>query len=68
MDGKREHLNPNAMTVAQAAELFSKLARRRIPASHITEDIDAGAPTNPDGTLNVLHYAAWLLGEMRRGD
>jgi hypothetical protein len=25
-------------------------------------DIDAGAPTNPDGTINLVNFAAWLLG------
>ena len=32
-------------------------------------DIDAGAPTNADGTMNLVHYAAWLVREMSgRGD
>jgi len=31
-------------------------------------DIDAGAPTNADGTLNLVHYVAWLVKEMGRGD
>ena len=26
----------------------------------IQEDLDAGAPRNADGTLNLVHYAAWL--------
>jgi hypothetical protein len=68
MDGNRENLNPNAMTVEQAAKLLSTLARHRIPTAQIAADVDAGAPTNVDGTINLLHYAAWLLGEMQRGD
>jgi hypothetical protein len=68
MDGNRENVNPNAMTVEQAAKLLSTLARHQIPAAHIAADVDAGAPTNGDGTINLLHYAAWLLGEMQRGD
>jgi hypothetical protein len=31
-------------------------------------DIDAGAPANADGTINLVHYAAWLVKEMGRGD
>jgi hypothetical protein len=32
-------------------------------------DVDAGAPTNGDGTINLVHYAAWLVKEMAcRGD
>jgi len=29
-------------------------------AELINADIDAGAPTNADGTVNFIHYAAWL--------
>ena len=31
-------------------------------------DVDAGAPANADGTLNLVHYAAWLVKEIGRGD
>ena len=27
---------------------------------------NAGAPTNPDGTLNLVEFAAWLVKEMGR--
>ena len=30
------------------------------------EPPDAGAPANPDGTLNLVHYAAWLVQQMGR--
>ena len=30
-------------------------------------DIDDGAPTNPDGTMNLVQYAAWLVKEMASG-
>ena len=33
----------------------------------IREDIAEGAPTNADGTLNLVHYAAWLVQEMADG-
>jgi hypothetical protein len=31
-------------------------------------DRAAGAPANPDGTVNLVHYAAWLVKESGRGD
>jgi hypothetical protein len=31
-------------------------------------DLEAGAPTNPDGTINLVHYAAWLAKEMGHAD
>ena len=68
MEGEREELNPNAMTAEQAALLFSKLSRQRVPVEQIQADIEAGVPTDADGRLSVLAYAAWLLKEMNRGD
>ena len=68
MDGEREELNPNAMTAEQAALLFSKLSRQRVPVEQIQADIEAGAPTDAEGRLSVLAYAAWMLKETNRGD
>jgi hypothetical protein len=31
-------------------------------------DLEGGAPTHADGTVNLVHYAAWLVKEMGRGD
>ena len=46
---------------------------RRGGARHLTEerlqaDIEAGAPVNADGTVNLVHYAAWLAREADSGD
>jgi hypothetical protein len=57
-------LNPAALHVADAAKLLSKLGGQAITEDQIRSDIDAGAPTNGDGTLNLVHYAAWLVKEM----
>lgn len=68
MESNNERLNPNAMTAEQAAALFSKLRRRKVPVAEIEADIAAGAPTNEAGRLNVLTYAAWILKEAGRGE
>ena len=68
MDGSDKNINPMAIPVEQAARLLSTLARRQVSAYQIEGDIQAGAPTNTDGTINLLHYAAWLLKETGRGD
>ena len=32
-------------------------------------DVDSGAATNADGTINLVHYAAWIVREIaERGD
>lgn len=57
-------LNPSALAVADAARLLSAAGGQVITAEMIQADVDAGAPTNVDGTINLVHYAAWLVKEM----
>jgi hypothetical protein len=62
-------LNPTALPVADAARLLSAAGGQRVTAEMIQADVDAGAPTNGDGTINLVHYSAWLVKEMsNRGD
>ena len=62
-------LNPAAMPVGDAARMLSRAGGQRVTEAMLRADIDAGAPTNPDGTINLVHYAAWLVKEMSsRGD
>ena len=56
-------LNPNALSVANAARLLSKVFGEPVTEEMIRSDVTAGAPTNRDGTLNLVLYAAWLLRE-----
>ena len=60
--------SPMALTIAQAAKVLSAAAGRKIGEDVIREDLAAGAPVNPDGTINLLHYAAWLVREVAHGD
>jgi len=61
MAGKKA-LNPMALTAQEAARMLD------VPRQWVEEDIDAGAPTNPDGTVNLVHYAAWLNRVLREDD
>jgi hypothetical protein len=61
-------LDPNRLTVEEAAKLLSAASQVRVPVERITADLLAGAPTNADETLSLVHYAAWLVKEMARGD
>lgn len=60
-------LNPAAMTVEDAAKLLTKAGGVRVSESQIRKDIEAHAPTNADGTINLVHYAAWLVNQMATG-
>jgi hypothetical protein len=60
-------LNPTALAKADVVALFVKVGGKSISLGMIEADLAAGAPTNADGTINLIHYAAWLLHEMHRG-
>lgn len=62
-------LNPAALPLADAARLLSAAGGQRITVDMLEADQVVGAPVNADGTLNLVHYAAWLVREMSgRGD
>lgn len=68
MPGNRpESMNPNALPLDVAARLLTKAGGRIVTEEMLHADIDAGAPTNLDGTLNLVHYAAWNVKEMAGG-
>lgn len=61
-------LKITALDVATVAALLTKVGGR-VTAEMVKADIAAGAPTNPDGTVNLVHYAAWMVKELsNRGD
>jgi len=61
---KQGQLNPSALTPADLARLLTSAGGVRIEAAQIKADIEAGAPANADGTLNLVHFAAWLVKQM----
>ena len=60
-------LNPAALGVADAARVLSRIGGKPVTEKMLRADIDAGAPTNANGTINLVHYAAWLVKEMSVG-
>lgn len=61
-------VNPNRLTIEQAARLLSAASPHPVTAAMLRDDVAAGAPTNADGTINLVHFAAWLVKEMGRGE
>lgn len=61
-------LNPNALSLADAARLLSRVGGKPVLVEMLQADVEDGAPTNADGTVNLVHYAAWLVKEMGRAD
>jgi len=64
----RGALSPSAMTLEQAARVLAAMGARHATVENLRRDIEAGAPVNADGTINLVHYAAWLAWESARGD
>ena len=60
--GSTQRLNPSALTPEDAARTLG------ISVDMLRADIAAGAPTNADGTINLVHYAAWLNQQMGRDE
>ena len=60
-------INPGSLTVAEVAKLLSAGGGKKITPEQVQTDVDAGAPANANGTINLVHYTAWLLREMQTG-
>ena len=58
-------MNPAALAVVDAARLLAKAGGEAVTEAMIRADIEDGAPTNQDGTVNLVHYAAWLAMKTR---
>ncbi|MBE3123705.1 MAG: hypothetical protein IMZ65_02785 [Planctomycetes bacterium] len=57
-----ERMNPAALTAEDVARLLGA------PVAVVEKDLAEGAPRAADGTMNLVHYAAWLLKDMANGD
>lgn len=57
-------LKLTALSIPDAAKVLSRMCGKAVPAETLKKHIDAGAPVNADGTINLITYAAWLAREM----
>lgn len=60
--------NPAALAIANAAHLLARISGESVTEDMLRADIDAGAPVNPDGTVNLIHYTAWLVREVEEAE
>ncbi len=47
-------LNATAVPVEHLARMLG------LPIDHLRQHVAQGAPTNANGSINLVHYAAWL--------
>ena len=64
----RGGVSPLALTLPDAARLLSAAGGRAITVEMLQADLERGAPTNTDGTISLVQYAAWLVKEATSGD
>jgi len=60
--------NPAALGIPEAASLLSGAGGGRVTQEMIAADLADGAPANGDGTINIVHYAAWLNYRLKQRD
>ena len=60
--------NPMALSLADLAAMLSRFSTEPLTEDMLEDDVADGCPTNPDGTMNVVQFSAWMVKEMGRGD
>jgi hypothetical protein len=62
----KSQLSPTALSLRDTVRLLTKTGGEPVTEDMLQADIQVGAPINPDGTLNLVHYAAWLVKQMAK--
>jgi len=53
-----------AINIPDLAKVLKQAGSRHASEESIRQDVEKGAPVNYDGTINLIHYAAWLVKEI----
>ena len=58
-------VNPHSLSIEEVSRLLSAAGGKRITPEQIRADVEAGAPVERDGRINLVTYTAWLMREMQ---
>ena len=58
-----ENIRLTALSKEALVRLLKNAGSSTVSAKTLEADIEAGAPVNPDGTVSLVEYAAWLCKE-----
>jgi len=50
-----------SISISDLAKLLKHAGSRHASEESIRQDVEKRAPVNSDGTVNLIHYAAWLI-------
>ena len=53
-----------SISIPDLAKLLKHAGSSHASEEAIRQDVEKGAPVNHDGTINLIHYAAWLIREV----
>ena len=62
-----DRVDPGALSVEQIARLLTAAGGKTVSERTVRAHIEAGAPVSAEGRLNLVHYVAWLVREVARG-
>ena len=60
-------MTPQALRLEDVARILSASGPKSVTVDMLRAHIHDGAPVNPDGTVNLVQYVAWLVKEATRG-
>lgn len=58
-------IDPSALSLADLVAILQKAGSKLASEELIRQHIAAGAPTNSDGTVHLIHFTAWLAKRVR---
>ncbi len=61
LDDPKPGIRLLALSLPEAAMILTQSGEHPITEAMLRDDIAAGAPLNPDGTLNLIAYTAWVV-------
>lgn len=61
MPENRARADPRRLKVADLVTALKGAGSRTVSEETVAADIAQGAPTNADGTVDMIAYAAWIL-------
>ena len=60
--------NPRALPKESVVMALKSCGSRTISLEQLEKDIEAGAPMNDNGTIDIIAYGAWLVKGVLNGD
>ena len=59
-----DELNLASLTQSDLQKLMKQAGSTKVKKPIIVEHVEKGAPTNADGTINLVEYGAWLINNI----